>query len=163
MKANRVIRHRGSHIFYTISSQRAVRFSDLCSGRPLPPGRFLIIISVSGWVKPKTIVRLEGLGELKKSNDLIGTRTRILPTCSIVPHPTTLSRAPPYQGGCHISVFRVRFKLRVPHLQKEWGQNRTTFLYMYMYISSIVYLQVLRKNRPTLYWSSFQSTSPRMN
>jgi hypothetical protein len=38
-------------------------------------------------------VRLEGLGKLKKSNDLIGTRTRYLPTCSIVPQPTTLPRA----------------------------------------------------------------------
>jgi hypothetical protein len=38
------------------------------------------------------IVRLEGLGKLKK-NYLIGTRTRDLPACSIVPQPTTLPRA----------------------------------------------------------------------
>jgi hypothetical protein len=30
----------------------------------------------------------------KKSNELIGTRTRDLQTCSIVPQPTTLPRAP---------------------------------------------------------------------
>jgi hypothetical protein len=30
-------------------------------------------------------VRLEGSGKLKKSNDLIGTRTRDLPACSVVP------------------------------------------------------------------------------
>jgi hypothetical protein len=41
-----------------------------------------------------TIVRLEGLGQLKKSNDLIGNRTRNLPACSIVPQPTTLPRTP---------------------------------------------------------------------
>jgi hypothetical protein len=36
-------------------------------------------------------VRLEGLGKLEKeNNDLIGTRTRDLPACSIVPEPTTL-------------------------------------------------------------------------
>jgi hypothetical protein len=29
----------------------------------------------------------------EKSNSLIGNRTRDLPACSIVPHPTTLSRA----------------------------------------------------------------------
>jgi hypothetical protein len=40
-------------------------------------------------------VRLEGLGQLKKSNDLIGYRTRDLQACSIVPQPTTLPRAPP--------------------------------------------------------------------
>jgi hypothetical protein len=33
-------------------------------------------------------VRLEGLGQLKKIH-LIGTRTRDLPVCSIVPQPTT--------------------------------------------------------------------------
>jgi hypothetical protein len=41
-------------------------------------------------------VRLEGLGQLKKSNDLIGNRTSDLPACSIVPQPTTLPRAPDY-------------------------------------------------------------------
>jgi hypothetical protein len=35
-------------------------------------------------------VRLEGSGKLH----LIGTRTRGLPACSIVPQPTTLLRAP---------------------------------------------------------------------
>jgi hypothetical protein len=39
-------------------------------------------------------VRLEGLGQLKKSNYLIGNLTRDLPDCTIVPQPTTLPRAP---------------------------------------------------------------------
>jgi hypothetical protein len=38
-------------------------------------------------------MRLEELGQLKKIH-LIGTRTRDLPACSIVPQPTTLPRAP---------------------------------------------------------------------
>jgi hypothetical protein len=47
--------------------------------------RFLVLVSVRGWVNPKTIVRLEGFGELKKkiSSDLIGIGTRDLPACSI--------------------------------------------------------------------------------
>jgi hypothetical protein len=38
-------------------------------------------------------VRLEGLGQLQNVH-LIGTRSRDLPACSIVPQQTTLPRAP---------------------------------------------------------------------
>jgi hypothetical protein len=65
MKAHRVVRRRGSHIFYTIGTQMAVRLSALRACRPLPPGRFLVLISVRRWIDPRAIVRLEGLGQLK--------------------------------------------------------------------------------------------------
>jgi hypothetical protein len=45
----------------------AVRLSALCVGHPLLPGRFLVLISVRGWVDPRSIVRLEGLGKLKNT------------------------------------------------------------------------------------------------
>jgi hypothetical protein len=47
MEAHRVVRRRGSHIFLAIGSQMAVR-SALRAGRPLPPGIFLVLISVRG-------------------------------------------------------------------------------------------------------------------
>jgi hypothetical protein len=45
----------------------AVRLPALRPGHPLPPGRFLVLISVRGCVDPGIIVRLEGLGELKNA------------------------------------------------------------------------------------------------
>jgi hypothetical protein len=42
-----------------------VRLSALRAGSPLPPGRFLVLISVRGCVDPRAIVQLEGLGRLK--------------------------------------------------------------------------------------------------
>jgi hypothetical protein len=36
------------HFLYTIGSQMAVKLSVLCPGRPLPSGRFLVLIFVRG-------------------------------------------------------------------------------------------------------------------
>jgi hypothetical protein len=72
----------------------AVRLSALRAGRPLPPGRFLVLISVRGWVGPRTIVRPEELGQLRNPMTSSGIEARDLPACSIVPQPTTLPRAP---------------------------------------------------------------------
>jgi hypothetical protein len=79
----------------------AVRLSDLRARRPPPPppGRFLAIISVTGWVDLRAIVRLEGLGKLKKIDYLIGNQSRNLPDCSVVSQPTTLPRAPAFLGS----------------------------------------------------------------
>jgi hypothetical protein len=97
MEALRVARGWGSHIF---------RHSDTDGGKVvsptrwplLPPGRFLVLIFVRGWVDPGAIVWLEGLGKLKKCTSS-GTWTGDLPACSIVPQPTTLPRAPVRMGG----------------------------------------------------------------
>jgi hypothetical protein len=60
-------------------SQMAVRLSVYApAGPPLLQGRFLELISVRGRVEPRATERLEGLGQLKKSIDLIGNRIRDL-------------------------------------------------------------------------------------
>jgi hypothetical protein len=76
----------------------AVRLSALCTAAFYPSGRFLVLISVRDWVDRRTIVRLEGLGKLKKIH-LIGTRTRNFPASSTVPQPTTLTGTPICKGN----------------------------------------------------------------
>jgi hypothetical protein len=88
MKAHKVVRRLSSHILS--GSKIAIRVSALCAGHPLPPGRFLILIPVRGWVDPRAIVQPEWLIELKKKIHFIGTRTCNLPACSIVPQPDML-------------------------------------------------------------------------
>jgi hypothetical protein len=58
----------------------AVRLSALHAGRPrlYLSGRFLVLISVRGCVDSRATVRLEGLGQLEKSSDLI-RNLRFLP------------------------------------------------------------------------------------
>jgi hypothetical protein len=54
----------------------AVRLSAVSASRPLPLGRFLVLISVRGWVDPRAMVRQEGLGQLK--NPIISSGIEIL-------------------------------------------------------------------------------------
>jgi hypothetical protein len=64
----------------------AVRLSVLCIGHPSSPRK------IPG--TPGAIVQLEGLGQLKKSNDLHGNWWCDLLAYSIVPQPTMLTCAP---------------------------------------------------------------------
>jgi hypothetical protein len=44
-----------------------VRLSPLIADLPLPPVRFLVLVSIRGRVHTKIMVELEGLGELNYS------------------------------------------------------------------------------------------------
>jgi hypothetical protein len=68
-------------------------------------------------------VRLEGLGKLKKTH-LIGTRTRDLRVCSIVPQPTTLPLAP------NINLIQKETTTsqhtKGKHMAKSWISNENS-------------------------------------
>jgi hypothetical protein len=62
----------------------------LRTGRPLPPGKLIMLISVRGSeIQLQLEIRLT-----EKSNDIIGTRTRDTRVSSVVPRSTTPLRAP---------------------------------------------------------------------
>jgi hypothetical protein len=66
----------------------------LRAGRPLPPGRFLVLISDKSRVDPQGHSAGGRIRSTEKSNDL-RSRTRDLPVCSTVPQQTKLWRASP--------------------------------------------------------------------
>jgi hypothetical protein len=70
-----------------------VRLSALRVGRDLLPNFVFWYSFLLDLTNPRGLVRLEGLGKLKKFYDFIGTLTSDLPAYSIVPQPTTLPRA----------------------------------------------------------------------
>jgi hypothetical protein len=87
-----VVKRRGYHIFYAMGSHMAVRLSILGAGHPLTPERFLVLISVRGWVNLRAIVRLEGLGQMKNpmiSSGVEPATFRLVAQCLAFPNRNT--------------------------------------------------------------------------
>jgi hypothetical protein len=100
----------------------AARFSAPRAGRYSPPRRLLVLISIRGWVDPRAIVRLEGVGKLKKSTSS-GTRTGDLPDSSVVPQPTTLPRAPVETMVKQIIFRRINSDTEMTSVTCPWNKG----------------------------------------
>jgi hypothetical protein len=106
----------------------AVRLSALRAGRCLPPGRFLVLIR--GWVDPRAIVRLEGLGWLKnpfKSSGIEPVTFRFV----AVPQPTTLPTC--------IHCFNNKFPLAIAYknITQRYAQTQAScIIFPYYWCSS---------------------------
>jgi hypothetical protein len=71
-----------SRLPQAVSSQMAVRLSVLRAGRPLPPERFMVLISVRRQSQPQSHSQAGRIRSIEKSNDLIGNSTHDLPSSS---------------------------------------------------------------------------------
>jgi hypothetical protein len=108
------VRRRTSHIFWTIDSQVAVGLSVLRAGRPLPSGRFLVLIYLS---RPEGHSAAGKMRSSEKSNDLIGSRTPDLPACSIV-----LQRKKVLQARGSSVLSRLQLTLHPSHVKApKWN------------------------------------------
>jgi hypothetical protein len=83
-----------------------VNLSALYAGRPLPPGRFLVFISLRGWVDPRSIMQLEVLCQLKYLITSSGIEPSNLPACNIVLQQTMQRRAP-VKYGFYVKIFQI--------------------------------------------------------
>jgi hypothetical protein len=76
--------------------------SALCAGCPSPAGRFLLLISVRGWVDPRATVWLEGLDQLKNPLTSLGMKPATFWLVTYCPNQLHYS-IPPLTHTCIVS------------------------------------------------------------
>jgi hypothetical protein len=110
-------------------------FVKVTSLPPFTPGRLVVLICVRGWTDSRASIR---------SIDLTGNRTRDFPSCSIVPQPTTLPRAPTSSVQVSKEVQFYQRDLEIPF--------KVINAIITLYIASMLHLQGLWCN---LYLNAF--------
>jgi hypothetical protein len=105
----------------------AVKLWALRANRPLPSGRFLVLISVWGWVRPQGHSAAGRIRSIEKSNDLIWIRTlwRVLSSkmwCREVRSMLRRQFLPPSSRSkiSHTSIQQVASSILFVACKKKW-------------------------------------------
>ena len=102
---------------------KVVRLSALRNGRLYHPENILGTDFCLRLSQPQGHIAAEKIMSMKNSNDTTGNRTRDLPTCSVVPQPTALPRAPIY---IYIYIYMEHlFLMFLDHTQRRTTVGRT--------------------------------------
>jgi hypothetical protein len=100
-------------------------------------------------------VRLERLGEAKKSNDLIGNQTGDFPAYSIVPQPTTLPHVPCWSRVGEIYLIKFSYNGNRDPANESASLFKTT--YQSSLLKSLTFLaHILRTTQRDIMTEMFQ-------